>query len=153
MSLHHAPVPLARRRQGPGALVALGLIIAGIVICIVAVAVLSARHADRVRQWRQPASVAYRAGNHVAVRHEVVTLWHAYTWGHLVGVGYNRYEMVVGQDPSGSYGHQVPSGQTFGPPTGNPSGIRVTWKSSGVVVAYPGGDHAFVPAKNLATGR
>lgn len=137
MSVHEAPITFARPRRARGCLGAVGGVVLGLVIAAVAVAALSWRHVDRARQWHP-----------YGPKGPVVTVWHAYTWGHVAGLGYDRFEVVAGEDPSGSYGADVPTPRHFSP-AGDLAKMRVTAGSTGVTVTYPAGDRAFVPKKYL----
>lgn len=137
MSVHEAPITFARPHRARGCLGAIGCVILGLVIAALVVAALSWRHIDRARQWHP-----------YGPKGPVITVWHTYTWGHLVGVGYNRYEVVAGEDPSGSHGADVPTPRHFSP--GNDlTKMHVTADSKGITITYPDGDHAYVPQENL----
>lgn len=143
MSVRAAPMSLARPRRRLSCLGALGYVVLGAVACALAVGVLNWRHVDRVRQWHP-----------YGAKGPVVTASHAYTWGHLldlgvVSFGYDRYELTAGEDPSGSYGEHVPVPRDFSPRYDDLSKVRVTADASGITIAYPGKDRAFIPKANL----
>ena len=137
MSVHEAPITFARPRRARGCLGAIGGVIVGLLIAAVVVAALSWRHVDRARQWHP-----------YGPKGPVVTVWHTYTWGRVVGLGYDRFEVTAGEDPSGTYGEDVPTPRHFSPGDGLAK-MRVTVDAKGVTVTYPGGDRAFVPKENL----
>jgi len=133
-----------RRRRGRGCLAAVGGLVAGLLVCVAAVVVLSWPHDDRVETWRQPDSVSYSDDSaHTA------TVIHTYTWGSAIGLGYDRYETVLGRDPGGSYGHGVrvkSTGVSTRP-------RRVHWTDKGVTLYYGHGHRVFVPADAFTGGR
>lgn len=137
MSLHQAPIALPSARRGYGCLLSLGCLVLGLALCAAAVAVLNARHVDRVRQWHAPHGES-----------GTVTVWHAHTWGSAIGIGYDRYEVVAGSDPSGTYGHDVPLPPRYGPADGT-DGMGVHWKSHKLVITYPEGDKVTVSLDTL----
>lgn len=137
MSIHQSPIALPPARRGHGCLLSLSCLVLGVVLCAAAVAVLNRRHVDRVRQWHAPHGDP-----------GTITVWHAHTWGSALGIGYDRYEVVAGTDPSGSYGRDVPASPDLG--TGNRvDTMTVAWKSHTVVITYPDGDRATVPRDRL----
>jgi len=143
MSVRSAPFPLARPRGRRGCLGALGYLILGALACALIVGVLNWRHIDRARQWHP-----------YGAKGPVVTAWHAYTWGHyldigVVSFGYDRYELTAGEDPSGSYGEEVPVPTDFGPPYDDLSKIQVTGDASGITLTYDTKNRVFIPKSNL----
>lgn len=143
MSVHIAPVSLPRVRRRRGCLGAIGFLLLGALACAVVFAVLNWRHVERARQWHP-----YGANG------PVVTAWHTYTWGHYldvgaVSLGYDRYELTAGEDPSGSYGEDVPVPRNFGPRYDDISKVQVTGDATGITITYPTKDRAFVPKANL----
>lgn len=133
MSVHSAPMSLARPRRRRGCLGALGYLILGALACALAVGVLSWRHIDRAKQWHP-----------YGPKGPTVTAWHAYTWSDLLG--YDRYELIAGDDPSGSYGEDVPVPRDF---DSDLAKVRVTANATGITITYPAGDRAFIPKANL----
>ena len=98
-----------------------------------------------VRVLHQPAGVVYGGGERVAVlkhvRAPVVAL--------DLLVGADHYDLVLGGDPQGAYGHYVrldASGM-------DPSQLTIEWKPEGVWLSYPTGHRLFVPAKSFSFGR
>lgn len=143
MSVHAAPMALARPRRRRGCLGALGYAILGALACLVLGIVLTIPHADRVRQWHP-----------YGAKGPAVTVYHRWTWGHalsldsLLPFGYDRYEILAGQDPSGSYGEVVPIADLT-PGSGELAKVRVTGDKTGITITYSTGDQAFIPKANL----
>lgn len=144
MSVHKAPIRFDRRHRGRGFLRAVGWMILGVLICTAVVITLNWRHHERVQAWHQPDSVSYSEdGEHT------VTVFHTYTWGSVVGLGYDRYETTLGRDPGGGYGHGVRvefTGASTRP-------RRVHWTDRGVTLYYAHGHRVFVPAGAFTGGR
>lgn len=63
--------------------------------------------------------------------------------------GYNRYELIAGDDPSGSYGQVVPVPGYLTPGSGELAKLRVTGNARGITITYGPGDQAFIPKPNL----
>ncbi|WP_392896451.1 hypothetical protein [Streptomyces sp. LN699] len=63
--------------------------------------------------------------------------------------GRHSYRMVIGRDPTPSYGHWVDVDAALGA-----KGIEsTTWTESGVRVRFPTGHEIFVPARSFLYGR
>lgn len=144
MSVHLSPTPLPRRRSHRGCLGALGYAILGALACFIVGIVLNYPHSDRVRQWHP-----YGAGG------PAVSVFHRWTWawalnfGILNGAGYNRYEIVAGEDPSGTYGAPIAMPGYVSPGDGELAKIRVTGDARGITITFSGGEHFFIPKANL----
>ena len=138
MSVHAAPMALSRPRRRRGCLGALGYLILGALACMVVGAVLLFPHGDRVRQWHP-----------YGAKGPVVTVHHQWTWGRTSGFGYNRYEILAGEDPSGGYGEVVPIPSYLKPGTDELAKVRVTGGKAGITITYSPGDRVFIPEKNL----
>lgn len=135
---------LARPRRRRGCLGALGYAFIGAVACLIVGIVLSLPHGGRVRQWHP-----------YGPKGPVVTAYHQYTWGHaispepLLSFGYDRYTFTAGDDPTGSYGAEVPMAPDFGPPDDDLSAVKVTGDDTGITVTYHGKSRGFVPKSSL----
>ena len=70
----------------------------------------------------------------------------------LAGDGFsaqNHYEVVLGRDPGGDYGHRVRLDATGM----DPAELTVEWTPDGAWLDYRSGHRAFVPASFFIGGR
>lgn len=114
---------------------------AGLVIALTtAVAVLSWPRTNVVEVFTQPSTITYQqdAGAHVAVLRHV----HAF-------VGVDHYDVVLGRDRGGSYGHLVRLDMTGVDPTA----LTVEWTTEGAWLVLRSGHRVLVPADKIVGGR
>jgi hypothetical protein len=121
-----------------------GLLAAVVVLAAIALA-LGLPRTTVVRTSSQPAGVVYPTDRttHVAVLRHVRSPMAA------VGLGADHYEVVLGRDPSGGYGHRVRVEATGA----DASQFTVEWTTEGAWLAYPTGHRLFVPARSFLHGR
>lgn len=103
-----------------------------------------------VKVFEQPPAVAYADGSpHVAVLRHIHAPIAAVR---LSGDGFsvqNHYEVVLGRDPGGDYGHRVRLDATGM----DPAELTVEWAPDGAWLDYRSGHRVFVPASSFIGGR
>ncbi|MEU5884031.1 hypothetical protein [Spirillospora sp. NPDC047279] len=133
-------------RRGPaGCLVAVllaGLLAGVLATGLVAVADASLRDTKVIGKVGQPASVRYPDGrtHHAGIVEVRTWLFHRH----------RPYELVLGSDPSLSYGHSVTFEATG---EGPPKIVAVEWRAEGARVRLDSGHEVFVPAQKFLGGR
>lgn len=132
------------RRRWPRGLggVAAGLIIGVIGTAVVAWADGELRDTTVISQVRQPASVRYPDES---IHHAGVV--RARSW---ILHRHRPYEVVIGRDPSLSYGHSV-TFEATGESAPRISGAE--WQQDGVRIKLDSGHELFVPAQKFLGGR
>ncbi|MGI5447305.1 hypothetical protein ACQEVM_16275 [Streptomyces sp. CA-243310] len=114
-------------------------IVAGILLTVTVTTVLWWPQRDVTYRSAAPAAVVYpdEAAHFLALVH-VHTL-----------SGRHSYKMVIGREPTPSYGHWVDVDAALGA-----EGVEsTTWTESGVRVRFPTGHEIFVPARPFLYGR
>jgi hypothetical protein len=119
-----------------------GAVIAGIALCW-------PRTSD-VKAFTQPAPDLYKDGSiHTAVlKHVRAPISALRPWADGDS-DLDHYEVYLGRDPSGGYGHHVRLGATDLDPTR----LTVEWTSDGAWLDFASGHRVFVPAASFVGGR
>lgn len=125
--------------------------ICGAVVLLVALGIfLCTPQRSTVASFTQPAEVTYTdGGTHHVVLQRVRAPITALGLGRNGTSALDHYEIVIGRDPSGGYGHLVRIEATGA----DPEQLSVQWTSEGVWLDYPTGHRLFVPAKSFTGGR
>ena len=99
----------------------------------------------------QPAAVTYADGStHTAVLKRVRAPIAALGLTDTIGFAPNHYEIYLGRDPGGDYGHHLRLDATGM----DPSDMTVEWTPEGAWLTFPPTGHrAFVPADSFVGGR
>jgi hypothetical protein len=127
------------------------LSILGLVCALVmGIGVASLPRRSVVRVIEQPPTVEYADGStHVAVLHRVRAPIAALRLSPDTSPALDHYEVVLGRDRSGGYGHQVRLDATGL----DPAELTVEWTADGAWLDYPSGHRLFVPADSFTGGR
>jgi hypothetical protein len=117
---------------------------------VVAAVVLWWPRTTVVKVFSQPPAVAYSDGSgHVAVlkrvRAPIAGLQAAVNSRSVL----DHYEVVLGRDPGGGYGHRVRVDATGL----DAAELTVEWTADGAWLGYPSGHRMFVPAAGFTGGR
>lgn len=118
-------------------------VVAGVLLAGVAVVGVQFTRLDREAQFTQPSSVSYSDE-----RIHTATVFHRRSYLAPV-VGTDRFEVVLGSDPNGSYGHTV----RFEATDLDTSDLEVTWDEGGALITYGSGHAVRVPAAMFTGGR
>lgn len=131
----------ARRRAG---------VAAAVVVVVLALAAWWPR-STVIEVYRQPGSVSYSDGrDHVAVLRHVRAPVSALRSSGASTAAEDHYDLVLGSDTSGSYGHYVRLDAGTGDGVGN---LDVEWTTEGATIRYGSGHRLFVPATLFTGGR
>ena len=129
--------------------------ICGAAVLLVALGVFLCKpQRSTVTSFTQPAEITYTAngtdgGTHYVLLQHVRAPIAALGFGADGTSALDHYELVIGGDPSGGYGHRVRVEATGV----DPEQLSVQWTNDGVWLEYPTGHRLFVPAKSFTGGR
>ncbi|GAA0251286.1 hypothetical protein [Cryptosporangium japonicum] len=149
--LESPPAPGAAPGPAPGKPSA-GRVVAGVVASVAVVLVAVAAwwpRTDVVTTFR--ADATYGDGRqYVAVVRHVHAPITALRLSGDSSSATDHYEIVLGSDPSGNYGHYVrlDAGTAEGI-----DGLTITWAEPGASIRYPSGHALYVPARLFTGGR
>lgn len=103
-----------------------------------------------VKSFSQPPSVVYSDDSlHTVVLRHVRAPIAALRLSDDSASGLDHYEVSLGRDPSGGYGHHVRLDATDMDPTR----LAVEWTTEGVSLNFESGHRLFVPAVSFVGGR
>ena len=104
-----------------------------------------------IKTSTQPASVKYSDGStHAAVLKRVRAPIAALGLTDTIAFAANHYEIYLGRDPGGDYGHHLRLDATGM----DPSDMTVEWTAEGAWLTFPSTGHRiFVPADSFVGGR
>ena len=126
------------------------LVIAAVCGVVVAAVALWWPRTTVIRVISQPPGVVYADDStHVAVLKRVRAPMAALPLPNLDTSALDHYEVVMGRDPSGGYGHHVRIEATGA----DPADLTVEWTADGAWLVYQSGHRLFVPAKYFTGGR
>ena len=127
--------------------------LAGVVVLALVAGLVSAfwPRTTVVEVFRQPADVTYRDGRqHVAVLRHVRAPIAALRLSRDSAVDADHYDLVLGSDPGGNYGHHVRLDAGTGDGV---DGLAVRWTETGATLTYGSGHVLTVPARLFVGGR
>jgi hypothetical protein len=138
------PSRRGRRPVRPTLIIAAGcaVVVAAVVLCWPRTTVL--------KVLSQPPGVQYADDStHVAVLKHVRAPIAALQFLNVDTSAVDRYEVVMGRDPGGGYGHRI----RIEAAGADPADLTVEWTTDGAWLVYRSGHRLFVPAKYFIGGR
>jgi hypothetical protein len=126
------------------------LIIAAVCGAVLAVVALWWPRTTVLKVISQPPGVQYADDSaHVAVLKHVRAPIAALQFSNVGNPAVDHYEVVLGRDPGGGYGHHIRIAATGA----DPADLTVDWTTDGAWLVYRSGHRLFVPARFFIGGR